>query len=79
MKITTDQISGSSSEHNHPEQATKMNCVIEGLKSLGGKDQLIMFLTGPAGAGKTTYGACEQFRTFIEHLKRIEYETLDNS
>jgi hypothetical protein len=26
IKIIKDQISGSSSEHNHPEQATKMNC-----------------------------------------------------
>ena len=42
------------SEHDHPEQLRTVNEVVDGLKSLGGKDQLIMFLTGPAGAGKTT-------------------------
>jgi flagellar biosynthesis GTPase FlhF len=64
IKIIKNQISGSSSEHNHPEQATKMNRVIEGLKLLGGKDQLIMFLTGPAGAGKTT--SIKLAQTFCE-------------
>jgi hypothetical protein len=42
----------------------KKNHIIEGLKSLGGKDQLIMFLTGPAGAGKTT--SIKLTQTFCE-------------
>lgn len=64
IKILKDQISVSPSEHDHSQQTTKMNHVIEGLKSLGGKDQLIMFLTGPAGAGKTT--SIKLAQTFCE-------------
>jgi flagellar biosynthesis GTPase FlhF len=47
-----------------PEQTRKVDEVIECLKSMGGKDQLIMFLTGPAGAGKTT--AIKLAQTFCE-------------
>jgi hypothetical protein len=64
IKLIRDQISGTSSEHDHTEQAAKMNRIIEGLKSLGGKDQLIMFLTGPASAGKTT--SIKLAQTFCE-------------
>ena len=64
IKLIRDQISGSSSEQDQTEQAVKMNRIIEGLKSLGGKDQLIMFLTGPAGAGKTT--SIKLAQTFCE-------------
>ena len=32
----------------------KYKDIITKIKTLGGKDQLVMFLTGPAGAGKTT-------------------------
>lgn len=46
------------------EQTRKVDEVIESLKSMGGKDQLIMFLTGPAGAGKTT--AIKLAQTFCE-------------
>ena len=52
------------SDQNHPEQLGRVNEVIDGLKSLGGKDQLIMFLTGPAGAGKTT--SIKLAQTFCE-------------
>ena len=31
-----------------------MNEVVELLTALGGREQLVLFLTGPAGAGKTT-------------------------
>jgi flagellar biosynthesis GTPase FlhF len=64
IKLIRDQIPGTSSEHDHTEQAAKMNRIIEGLKLLGGKDQLIMFLTGPAGAGKTT--SIKLAQTFCE-------------
>jgi hypothetical protein len=64
IKLIQDQISGTSSEHDHTEQAARINCIIEGLKSLGGKDQLIMFLTGPAGAGNTT--SIKLAQTFCE-------------
>jgi flagellar biosynthesis GTPase FlhF len=40
--------------HLTQKQTRKVNEVIEGLESIGGKKQLIMFLMGPAGAGKTT-------------------------
>ena len=33
---------------------TDRECVIDQLYTLGAKEQLIMFLTGSAGAGKTT-------------------------
>jgi energy-coupling factor transporter ATP-binding protein EcfA2 len=36
------------------QQQHRIKNVISALKSMGGKDQLILFLTGPAGAGKTT-------------------------
>ena len=36
------------------DQTNTVNEVIAMLKSMGGKEQLILFLTGPAGAGKTT-------------------------
>jgi hypothetical protein len=49
---------------SNPEQTRKVNEVIEGLESIGGKKQLIMFLTGPAGAGKTT--AIKLAQTFCE-------------
>jgi predicted ATPase len=64
IKLIQDQISGTSSEHDNTEQAARINCIIEGLKSLGGKDQLIMFLMGPAGAGKTT--SIKLTQTFCE-------------
>ena len=64
IKLIRDQISGTSSEQGHTEQAARINRIIEGLKSLGGKDQLIMFLTGPAGAGKTT--SIKLAQTFCE-------------
>ena len=31
-----------------------MNDVVDLLRALGGREQLVLFLTGPAGAGKTT-------------------------
>ena len=34
--------------------STNMNDVVDLLTALGGREQLVMFLTGPAGAGKTT-------------------------
>jgi hypothetical protein len=37
-----------------------------------------LFLTEELNMDKS-YGACEQFRRFIERLKRIENETLNNS
>jgi hypothetical protein len=49
---------------SNPEQTRKVNEVIEGLESIGGKQQLILFLTGPAGAGKTT--AIKLAQTFCE-------------
>jgi signal recognition particle GTPase len=45
------------------EQTRKIDEVIE---LMGGKKQLIMFLTGPAGAGKTT--AIKLAQTFCEKL-----------
>ena len=32
----------------------EMNTVVNLLSALGGREQLVMFLTGPTGAGKTT-------------------------
>ena len=49
---------------SNPEQTRKIDKVIKGLESIGGKTQLIMFLTGPAGAGKTT--AIKMAQTFCE-------------
>jgi hypothetical protein len=49
---------------SNPEQTRKIDEVIEGLKSIGGKDQLLMFLTGPAGAEKNT--AIKLAQTFCE-------------
>lgn len=63
IKIINDRHSlftGTSS----PEQTRKIQQVIEGLEAIGGKKQLIMFLTGPAGAGKTT--AIKLAQTFCE-------------
>ena len=34
--------------------SVEMNTVVNLLSALGGREQLVMFLTGPAGAGKTT-------------------------
>ena len=48
----------------NPEQTRKANEVVQCLESIGGKKQLIMFLTGPAGAGKTT--AIKLAQTFCE-------------
>jgi flagellar biosynthesis GTPase FlhF len=49
---------------SNPEQTRITDEVIECLKSIGGKKQLLMFLTGPAGAGKTT--AIKLVQTFCE-------------
>ena len=38
----------------HNYENTDKECVIDQLYALGAKEQLIMFLTGSAGAGKTT-------------------------
>ena len=35
-------------------ETVDIDCVVDQLRALGAKDQLIMFLTGKAGAGKTT-------------------------
>jgi thymidine kinase len=51
---------------SNPEQTRKINEVIKGLESIGGKKQLIMFLTGPAGAGKTT--AIKLAQTFCKRF-----------
>jgi adenylylsulfate kinase-like enzyme len=33
---------------------TEMEDIVNRLKARGGQDQLLMFLTGPAGSGKST-------------------------
>ena len=39
---------------NIPHNCCRLDCVVDQLRALGAKDQLIMFLTGKAGTGKTT-------------------------
>jgi hypothetical protein len=57
------------------QQMTKMNAILEGLRSMGGKDQLVMFLTGPAGAGKTT--AIKLAQTFCEKFAEASSISFD--
>ena len=54
MRIIRDQTEHMSLSDVNNNQMKRAKAAIEQLRSLGGKDQLILFLTGPAGAGKTT-------------------------
>ena len=54
------------------------NRIIENLKKIGAKDQLIMFITGPAGAGKSTAITVAQ-RFCFEFCKSLGIAWKDNT
>lgn len=74
IRIINDQHALFGGEPNQ-QQTRKMNAILEGLRSLGGKDQLLMFLTGPAGAGKTT--AIKLAQTFCEKFSEASSISFD--
>ena len=54
IKVIKDKTQTFVSQQHNRELDDRIEEAMEQLKQLGGKEQLIMFLTGPAGAGKTT-------------------------
>lgn len=65
IQILKDQTSQCTGELRQ-QHLTHIEKTMESLKQYGGKEQLIMFITGPAGAGKTTsvklaQKFCEEF------------------